>query len=148
MTPSSPLRNVVVGFAAGLIGGALHQAAAALVDPAYLQTASWTVVLGKLQAGAVWGVAFAFLYRIIPGGYLSRVVALALLTTIARFTVFADPAMAFTGSMLAKSLSLNTVFAVACVFVLRQAFELALPMAEMARRAEEFYDDPAGAHEH
>ena len=149
VTPSSPLRLVVSGLAAGVIGGALHQSAAALVDPAYLQSATWSTVLAELQIGAVAGIALAFLYGRIPGGFAARAAAFALLMTLARFVPpLADPAADFTGTLFVRQLVLNGAFAIGCAFVLRQALELALPMANMPRRADEFHDDPAGAHGH
>lgn len=149
MTPSSPVRLVVSGLSAGLIGAALHQSAAALVDPAYLQTAAWGDVLGQLRIGAVAGVVLAFLYGLIPGGFAARAVAIALLMTIARFVPpLADAVADFNGTLLVRHLVLNGAFAVGCAFVLRQSLELALPMANMPRRADEFHDDPAGAHGH
>lgn len=149
MTPSSPIRLIVSGLAAGLIGGALHQAAAALVDPAYLQSATWSAVLGELQIGAVAGIVLAFLYGQIPGGFAARAAAFALLMTLVRFVPpLADPTADFTGNLLVRHLVLNGAFAIGCAFVLRQALELALPMANMPRCADEFHDDPAGAHGH
>ena len=139
-------RMIATGIVAGAIGAAINSAAlAVMLYEAGLANLSWMDLLGRIGAGAVWGVGFAFAYPWLPKSFIAKVVfAAALTTAVAWMFVLPAKGIAFSGAIAVRSLVANTVYGVVTMFVLHQVY-LALPDANMGRRAEDFQDNPSGA---
>lgn len=137
MAVHTPMRIVISGTAAGALGAGMHAAVLALIESGFLEAATWQGMLGRLGIGAVGGIVLAAALRAIPGGFRGHAAA---------GSVGAWIVAAIGGSLGAATLVAGLAWGVVAAFVAGQSLGLALPNANMGRRAEEFSDDPAGAH--
>ncbi len=137
----SPLRIVVTGIAAGLLGAGLNSSVVALMGG----DTSAQILLGRMGYGAAWGVLFCLVYPFLPRNFVAQVIAAATATTaVAWIIVMPAKGVPFSAAVAAQSVAANTAYGLMCMFVLHQA-HLALPMVNMDRRAEQFSDNPSGA---
>jgi len=142
----SLIGKATVGLAAGLMGGALNSAFLGLVDAGFAENATWQMIGQHVFWGGVWGIAFAFVFQMLPRPFFLRALIIAIATTAVAWTIVLPArGIEFSLAMAIQSLAANVIYGVMTAFVLRQTLELPLPPWQPPRRAEEFRDDPAGA---
>lgn len=146
MQKPSLIKSLIAGAAGGALGASLAVGAMAVTGGLDLKATSYTSLLSILAAGSAACTAQALIYHKLPRNFVANaIVGLILFTAITWVVVFPQIGLAFSPKLAVVSVVANGLYSVFASFLLNQAIGLALPLVPMARRAEEFSDNPSGA---
>lgn len=112
-----------------------------------LDALGYAPLLTLLGVGAAVAIVLAFVYDKLPKNFIAQSVIATVAYTAATWIVaFPNIGIAFSQKLAIVSVVGSGLYGIMTSFVLHHAIGLALPLVPMARRAEEFSDDPASAH--